>query len=1423
MAAIATVRTFTKGMVKDLDKSYVSKEQYLEANNFRLTTNAGESTGALENIDGNNIVYNGTPINPYEIMPNGMYICGNVNVRDTIVLFLTNNIGTSPSGGRSMIVRFSVNTATEKIGTVTTVYDDSLNDGTGTLDFSVNNPIKAVVAYESPTIQKVYWTDGYNNIRFCNIVDYLTSDGTIYTGTNTYMSPDKFDFLPVFSPSKATLTNIISGNLPTGKVQYSYQLYFLNGSTTSYAPVSNMIHLVKEDSLAGDSLDYKGENDITSSGKGVELSITVLDEGYNRLRLVRIHYSNYGSVPSIDVVSEIPISFAGGTYKIVDVGSSIANITIDEFNISSTEQFVCEDLEVKDKRLFAANIEKTDFTISNYDARAIRFRNFTEAPGAYTDTASKLLEYQAPQDADLAVEYINAFSFRTTVPNYSTFMNIPVDRTVTNVTAVSGSIFEIWYIAVPGGGPVVYTYPEEGSTVTIDQVNYVGDELTFRVTCSVSLFANPVFVEWDYVHLINTTYSYTTAGATSVRALVTDSNLGDVIVQDIIDPDRPGDWETAGWDDYDDDHDGVNEFNDTDNDGVDAKAYKFQSNGTVLGAEGPYIKIDFADALIDLDNIGDNTSHSVAPWSDNSYANPGFESKLSWQRDEVYRLFVTFFNNRGQSAAPQWICDLRMPSLHDDDFLNADGTTIHPDTLAAGAVDVTGYRLYPRIYIKSFPVGASYAQVSRVKRESQDRHIITQALVQPTSVVDVPVYRPADLQHNNVLTAGIQIIKLLSPEININKTITTSGSDYLDYLGDYATNESVHEDVRKRIYKFREFTKIATAANNLTDVSDTKFINATPTGSVSSITFGGLAYNNYSAILTCVDGAGNPESDNSGRGASGLMVSYANADWTAEGKNYCVVNYKCNRFGSQYGGNTYEARAYNVSIPCSDVILSSQTGVWKNIEYGDTYINYFDALTFYVDQEEVHSRGSICEVAYVPLESSINCNLLTGVNSPHKDLYEGGSVVSSSSFLIHEYAGIYAWDSERFDQESGIYEYNKVYSQEQSVQNIVSVPPDSPNETVFDCMVKVSGVKYNNETVDSWTKFAVNDYIEVDTQHGPIKAIKTISDKLLFWQEHGFGIFSVNERSIVQDQNSAAIVLGTGGILTRYDYISNATGVSDKFTVLVASSGVYWFYPKEKSVYRYGSNLENISKSKLMQSWFSENYPTRTYVRCVYDYKYNQVIYTFNTSLALGTGVTIAFDETIDSFSSLYSFASPMYVPFTGGYLSVNHYNPTGIAQVSDLLYLHNSVLGNKCYFYGAYYPSSVKTIFNEDYAYPKVFDNGFYSAEVTLSDVELQETSFNTVTCSNNYQNTSAITLTYGDNLRRREREWTYIIPRNVMNKLYNTNNDPSLVANQTTTRTFKERMRDKYMISELTFTNTSNRRMVVPYVGARYRISYR
>ena len=244
----------------------------------------------------------------------------------------------------------------------------------------------------------------------------------------------------------------------------------------------------------------------------------------------------------------------------------------------------------------------------------------------------------------------------------------------------------------------------------------------------------------------------------------------------------------------------------------------------------------------------------------------------------------------------------------------------------------------------------------------------------------------------------------------------------------------------------------------------------------------------------------------------------------------------------------------------------------------------------------------------------------------------------------------------------------------------------------------------------------------------------------------------------------------------------------------------------------------------------------------MYDSKYNQVLYTLylTSGLTYGSGLTIAFDEGIDAFSSFYTFASPLYIPFTNGYMSVDHYNPTGSNHEVDFLYYHNSMLKDKCCFYSRlpadgeeesslstavskYYPSTVKTIFNDYYSSSKVFDTGFYSAEVTLDGIELQDVSFDKVYCYNKYQNTSEIALTYLDNLRRREREWNYVIPRNLVDTTYTSNSDPSLPANQDATRLFKERMRDKYLITELTFTNTNNRRMVVPYVGVRYRISYR
>nr|DAV20704.1 MAG TPA: stabilization protein [Crassvirales sp.] len=106
-----------------------------------------------------------------------------------------------------------------------------------------------------------------------------------------------------------------------------------------------------------------------------------------------------------------------------------------------------------------------------------------------------------------------------------------------------------------------------------------------------------------------------------------------------------------------------------------------------------------------------------------------------------------------------------------------------------------------------------------------------------------------------------------------------------------------------------------------------------------------------------------------------------------------------------------------------------------------------------------------------------------------------------------------------------------------------------------------SQVKTNNEVIDSWSKFKVADYLDVDNQWGDISNLKVFKDRLFYFQDTGVGIASVNERSLVTDDNANQLVLGTGGILSRYDYITNTNGdsvINDR-SIVNSDNVLYWY------------------------------------------------------------------------------------------------------------------------------------------------------------------------------------------------------------------------------------------------------------------------
>jgi len=1278
MPTKAAVHTFKKGMVKDLDRSLLTSDAYLDANNFRIVTGLGESTGALENIEGNHLMNPGVN----NICPDEYQIAGSCLLRDLLVLFITNETN-------SKILTVTFYELFEEINTVTTIYDDAHNGGTGTLDFSINHPIKAIGRYETPNIQKVYWTDGYNNIRYVDIAKNLTVTGDPYTADD-YMPVSMFEFLPMFTPSKPALVGIVGGSLMSGMVQYSYQLYRLNGSSTAFSPVSDMIHVVSTGDFSTNTIQYIGDEESKQTGKGFRLSIVNNDTGYNRLRLVRVHYSSFNSVPSINIASEIEISTSPGTITVTDVGDSVDSLTLDEFNIASTELFKCEDIASKNNRLFAANIEKSEFTIDDWDARAVRFNAGTGV------------------------------------------------------------------------------------------------------------------------------------------AVVTDGSQPDVTILDDL----------SNWDDpstgYPADHDGINNYNDPDNNGDSAYAYAFQSNGTTLGAEGPNIKIDFEteNFYLDISN-NDNTFYTTPPTigsdlSYKDYASPWKDGKLSWQRGEVYRLFVVFGNDRGQTADPKWICDLKMPSFHSGPFPNSSSYTVFPGLLASDSLvsnTVMSARLYPRVYFKTFPTDATWAQIYRVKRERQDRSIVTQALALSTLYDGVTEHYSPDDADNAFTVLGNVMTKLVSPEININKDIAVQSNDYLEYVTHFTAVETGGWGTpRNYIYKFQDNDIDAWNADDVAPIVDSSPI-APALSESEFIVIDNKKYSNFRS-----------DDPSFSKGCSGLLVAYDNASWSANGQLGPIVNYRANVFGSQYGGHTYEDRTLNVSIPCSDVITLDDVDTnWVDIAYGDTYINYFDVSTFLFDF--VHAGAGVGDLSfgasvYVPLESSINCSLRYDTDASHITALSN----DASTAYKQEEAGEYTFAGDTYIQETDLYLYNPVYSQQTAVQEAISAGLDDPNETVFDCLVKASNVKYNGELSDSWTRFGANEEIEVDSNFGEITAIENFRDKLLYWQTHGFGILAVNDRSLINEGSTSQLVLGTGGVLDRYDYISTKTGTNNKSTLITTQMGVYWFDPTDRSIYRFTDTLSNLTKNKLIQSFFNVNYMTDYFfVHGVYDNKYNEVIMTFLFSVEEGPrsriyvqfppnggigydGYTIAFNEATDAFTSFYSFVPRKYIPY------VNSYFTTYFTSNADSMYYHNSAIADRCNFYGTAYDSTIKMLFNEDYNYTKAFDNVFYTSNVyDIYGYEQQLETFDSMRCYNELQNTGYTDLIYETNLERREREWTTYIPRNAVNVDYPTDVDILDDTNLDTARLYRDRMRDKFLIVDLVYDNENGYRIVFPYFGIKYRLSQR
>ena len=407
-----------------------------------------------------------------------------------------------------------------------------------------------------------------------------------------------------------------------------------------------------------------------------------------------------------------------------------------------------------------------------------------------------------------------------------------------------------------------------------------------------------------------------------------------------------------------------------------------------------------------------------------------------------------------------------------------------------------------------------------------------------------------------------------------------------------------------------------------------------------------------------------------------------------------------------YGGYSFTNRLTNIYYGDGNYFESKNE--WNTVFDGDCHVETFE----YTSMHKVYgayTKNGKAELQFpnthmitysIPTESNIWCKFQHGwtFSSNARDNY--------ASFIQAEPCEI----TEAYVQKEPEYVYNSVYS----VQN-TSIPlaayddlnPQDYNKTI-DTRVYYSDLKQNDEIIDSWCKFRSSNFIDVDQQYGPITNISTFKNVLTFFQEQSFGVLSVNDRSVATDNSGQNIVLGTGGVLDRYDYYSNTYGMhKQQFCSVCTTGGMYWFDSHNNVICLFdGQSVVQLSKQGKVQNILNK-YKKDNNFKVFYNNRYNEVVFN-----VLSDDMQIVYNEMIGKFTSTLT------IPFDG---AIQFFNGEYLVKKNDTVcvyqydYLDESPKSTNQQLLSSY----VKYVVAQQPLVTKVFDN---QEIVTYENLQLQD-----------------------------------------------------------------------------------------------------
>ena len=1258
----STINSFTKGMNSDGAYDQIDGAQYTFAQNVRITKNqflGGKDDYASVHEGIIAPVPSGLNINELEENAEklGVDVGKILAVKsvDNIAIVITRKIDSM------YIYRFDLDETTNLV----TKEIKELWHGEIWNSGEDSRQVSAVLYKELENVIKLYIATGKHPIICMRVDDSIFND----EGESKLQGRSVDDFMTnrLVPTKRITIEDTTSGRLLTSQVQYTYRYYNKYGNSTQLAPLTNKIQVI--DPSRSKEI---GNAENTETSLGFILSIDTSDhkDRFDRLQVYRLQYIKAGEDAEVSLIYDGELKNVD-KFVFNDVGiDPIQSLTIEEFSAMSGIIVIPQVIEQNQEYMFCGNI-KDDTIITNayipdsyYDD--VKKITLTKADvilsnqsniGQIPDPGSVLYSQNSSFNTLSNNTGDSAEKVTTSVTEYLQQRGINPDKVKASYKDIITSsllrslrrgeeykyaivfydkygrrtdVLPLGDIHVPEyglsglGQPFTYNHPPYGTSQVIAH------------PCGVNIKIPQIKDE-------NNNLVEGIVGCQIVRRSSADIYQETLLQVALARPIQQGllDINVSDWSTISEKTIKMSPFYPT----------GFMSVNDIRITPTYYLNAfpTNQDTLIYRSEITDDGKKALDTRTKNRQLYQIFSSEIDFRRDDVL--------SRINSSDTKIKGLLYIPAVFST-YENSQIQNTYENTFPNGYSSELGTILIDRNYIDALN-----------KAHKQSLHTIFNFY--NTSLSTVPTFGEQDVNaikdvkiadwdsgFTNITRAGEQqdifdaIKKYKSYTTNIDSYSYNNWISFAKYDFDPGESKSPNmttddEDVNSRIYHQELLGVSASYLYWLANVQDSSLFHCYD----ANLRKGTIGPGPSCFLLTTKTDTGGSFQMQGDR----FSTCICNIKHTPK-----TVEIKSEEYEQYFGFGNYFNLKYSKDNQGNDILVTEDDKKYLTVFDGDIYITPHEFTTMYktYNFESVDTIQSTQITNYIPLESKVNTFFDYGMNMMNTQsenlLYEPGSIEGVTT------------------QERPCHQYNMIYSDNDASNDVFTMISTDKNDTNnFKQRTFYSEVKNNGEFIDNFLIYKAASFIDVDSKYGEITNLMTDRNTLYYWQDTACGKFSVNERSLINDQNSNTIMLGQSGILSRYDYLSTKYGMRNKdFCAISADNGVYWIDINNKAIVLLKDQVVNYGEQLNVQNIINDNIvgDYNHVPKINYDLQNNELLckclkdgaqLIFNTKYNVATSIyTRDYDYILDIKNHQYGLKNTNTLRVTKyNYLPYDNYN----------------------------------------------------------------------------------------------------------------------------------------------------------------------